>query len=139
MRFAVLVVCLVGLPAAAEKATKQTDPKKVQAAVLAYLRENLDDPDSLKVARWGPHDLEAKSGLTAHDIATDPWVRFPGDDRPWPIVRLRFRAKNSRGALVLTDALFMLRRGKVAVAQPNLFGDEWVKGYARKKEERRCP
>lgn len=101
-------------------ATPSADVKKAEALVKAYLLDVLDDPNSLKVARWGPHDLACKYRVVAYDCVYldgnafyDALLKLDEKGGPLPVVRLRFRAKNKAGALQLADLLFAVKGQKV--------------------------
>ncbi len=59
--------------------------------VKLFLRENLNDPDSVQYLEWSP--------VFAYD---EYWS-----------VRCKYRAKNSFGALILAEKLFYIQNGKV--------------------------
>ncbi|MCC7307576.1 MAG: LysM peptidoglycan-binding domain-containing protein [Acidobacteria bacterium] len=76
-------------------------PKPVQRkngsvrAVVAYLNEVLDDPYSMRIAKWGNLYLSRALGLPV-------WA-----------VRVKFRAKNRFGAYALSERIFYIRDEKV--------------------------
>ncbi len=118
------------------------DVKKAEAMVKASILDNAGDPDSVKFARWGPHDLTCKSALVPQDMDAMIWplVPFQGfvkdGSGPCPLVRVRFRMKNDRGALAVVDLLFGLRKGKVVFAATNPYGDGWATRFAEKKAKK---
>jgi hypothetical protein len=79
-----------GPPPGDRSAGPSTEAERV---ALRYVVENEDDPASVRVIRFGPHDdLPAPDGMTA--------------------VRVRYRAKNRFGALEVFVAAVYLKGGR---------------------------
>ena len=90
--------------------------------VERYILGTAPDPDSVRFARWGPHDLTGE--LVTH--------RKGSDDR---ILRVRYESKNRQGQRVVEDDLFYLLDGEVNQVVTNLWGDQWREAM-RKLNER---
>jgi hypothetical protein len=128
------------LPFASPAQEKKLLPQ--EAAVRAFILENVDDPKSVEFARWGPHDLGAKLGAQRKhaflfnerrliellnyglDRLKKKFDSLP--DKPYPLVRVRFRLANRMGGRELVDAVFVVVGKTVLPFAAARDGDEWM-------------
>jgi hypothetical protein len=138
------------LPLASPAQEKKLLPQ--EEAVKAFILDNANDPKSVELAKWGPHDLKAEVGLRPKH-----WLFFyyrggslKGDERTkrllkalnyalerlrteaeampgqaTPVVRVRFRLANEMGGRELHDALFLVTGKMVLPLGDNNLGDNW--------------
>ncbi len=146
----ILFGCAVLLLAVPAVAQAPVDVKKAEAAVKAYVLDNVGDPDSVKWVKLGPHDLEGKIGLATNNygdlglpFVLPPDLEHLGTDYlavatmlgkvkgPLPLIRARYRLANKTGGKELHDTVFTLAEGKVIPLGKNRFGDDWRDHVAR--------
>ncbi len=134
----ILFGCTLLVLAVPAVAQAPLDVKKAEAIVLAMAREYVGDADSIKVAKWGPHDLECKSGLTPRDVGAFAWPplqkpRYSPDDRIG-LIRVQTREKDASGTPQLKDGLFGISKGKVVFVALNPYGDNWIARFTARKK-----
>ncbi len=132
-------VLLVAVPALAQA---PLTAKKAEAIVMAMAREYLGDADGVEWVKWGPHDLECKSGLTPRDLGfvvalpLSSKPRYSPDDRV-VLVRVRTREADGCGTLKLKDGLFGISKGRVVFVALNPYGDNWVARFTARKKTKK--
>jgi hypothetical protein len=92
-----------------------------ERAVEKAIRENEDDPSSVGIARWGPHDLRGELPMP------NGWTFNPEFLRKKPAkVRVVYRARNQYGALELRDYIYYVADGQAQGRHINVFGGAWL-------------
>jgi hypothetical protein len=105
---------------------------KEKKIVEEFLHRVLDDPSGMQIVEWGetrkglfsklePQVGGADDALIAIQSGIDPEAKKEYDERqarrqykPCAVLRLRFRAKNRLGALVINESLFLVQDGIVS-------------------------
>lgn len=97
-------------------------PPALQALVENYIRKKANDPSSVVIDSWGPHDLTGATFV----------VRHKGD----AILRVCWREKNTHGALQRYDKLFTIWHGDhVLAATDNRLEEGWFNWHKAQHEE----
>lgn len=94
-----------GAVAADAKRVAETNRQQL-AAVTAYLKDNLGEPESLQIIKATPIGRHIWAGPILDD---DP---DPPNNMTYDAVRVKFRAKNNVGAVQVFDKAVLLRAGK---------------------------